>query len=219
MRGRSAFIGRLAAITQITFAMIIGVVASFQFEAGFVPRGAALLVVFALPGLVGLIGVGARRPALLVAAGLVSTFGAFIAFSGVTLIFLIPALLFFAGAARLAGAPVAGAARERAASGLVQVVLAAAIVVLLLGAGASTLLVTDSGCWTMFRSGSGVRIETGPFTSGEVSVPLDAVSTACSTGLLSARGTGLGAVLGGAALALALVAARRRQPWSGPPEA
>lgn len=219
MRGRSAFIGRLAGITQITFATIIGVLASLQFEAGFVPRGAALLVVFALPGLVGLIGVGARRPALLVAAGMASTVGAFIAFSGVTLIFLIPALLFFAGAIRLAGAPEAGAARERPLGGLVQIVLAAAIVVLLLGAGASTLLVTDSGCWTTYRTPTGVRVETGPFSTGEMVVPLGAESATCSTGLLSARGAGLGAVLGGTALALALVTARRRGPWTGPPEA
>lgn len=211
-----AFLGRLASITQVIFAFLIGALASFRFEAGFVPRGAALLIVFALPGLVGLIGVRARRPALLVASGLASSIGSFVAFSGVALIFLIPALLFLAGAAQLSRAPAAAAAREGVAGAATQLVLAAAIAVLILGAGSATLLLTDSACWTTFRTPTGMRIETGPFTTGEIAMPLDAEATSCSTGLLSARGVGLGAALGGAALGLALLAARRRERWTGP---
>lgn len=208
MRDRSLFLGRLGSVTQITFAALIGVVASRSFEPGFVPRGAILLIVFALPGLVGLIGTTARRPALLVAAGITSAMGAFIAFSGVTLIFLIPAALLFAGAVRLAAAP-ASEARQGLLASAAQLGIAAVIVVLVAGAGASAILMTDSGCWSEFPAPAGVRVEPFPYSTGEISVPPGATLTSCSTGIISARGAGLGGLLALAALGLALVGARR----------
>jgi hypothetical protein len=205
---RSQFLGRLASTTQLIFAILIAGVASVHFEAGFVPRGLVLLVAFSLPGVVGYLGTMARRPALLVAAGVTSAIGAFIAFSGVTLIFLIPALLFLAGAVRLGLAP-AGSGRGGLLANVVQVGIAAAIVVLVLGAGASGLLITDEGCWSEFPGPAGVRVEPYPYSTGEISVPDGATSTSCSTGIISARGAGLGALLAILAVGLALVAARR----------
>lgn len=206
---RATFLGRLAGVTQIIFGVLLGVVASFRFEPGFVPRGAVLLVLFALPGIVGLLGVAARRPALLVAAGLTSFVGAFIAFSGVTLIFLVPAAMFLVAAVLLAltGRP-AGFTAWLIALG--RLALSVLIVVLLVAAGASAILVTDSGCWSEYRSADGVRIELGPFIADGREMGGNAMSMGCSTGYMSARGVGLGALLGTAALALALVVARRR---------
>jgi hypothetical protein len=158
--------------------------------------------------LVGYIGTMAGRPALLVAAGTTSAIGAFIAFSGVTLIFLIPALLFLAGAVRLGLAP-SGSGRGGPLASVVQVVIAAAIVVLVLGAGASGLLITDEGCWSEFPGPGGVRVEPFPYSTGEISIPDGATSTSCSTGMISSRGAGLGALLASVAVALALAAARR----------
>ena len=208
MGGGSQFIGHLACVTQLTFAVLIGAVASIRFEPGFAPRGTVLLVLYALPGLVGLLGVAARRPALLLAAGVASLIGAFVAFSGVTLIFVIPGLLFVAGAVRLVGAAT-GAVHDGWISGIAQGVLATAIVALFIGAGATVLLETDSGCWSAIRTPVGLRLERAPFATGEVALPFDAVSVGCSTGLISARGVALGTFLVGAGLVLAAVAARR----------
>jgi hypothetical protein len=205
---RSQFLGRLASATQVIFAALIAVVASLHFEAGFVPRGAVLFAVFSLPGVVGLVGTMARRPSLLVAACAAATLGSFIAFSGVTLIFLIPALLFLAGAVRIEVAP-ALPAREGWLRGLAQAGIAAAIVVLIVGAGASSLLITDSGCWYRYETPLGVRIERAPYSTG-ISLPSGVSTAGCSTGQISARGAGLGVALGGVAVWLAFVGSRRR---------
>ena len=214
MTDRSMFLGRLGGTTQIIFAVLLAGVAAFHFEAGFVPRSAVILGAFALLGIVGLIGTAARRPALLVAAGLSSAVGSFVAFSGVTLIFLIPAALLLAGALRLAR-PTGDGPGEGWISGLAALGLAAAIAVALLGAGASALLLTDEGCWTAYETPSGVRIELAPYTTGETVVPSGAVSTSCATGLISARGVGLGVLLGVTALGLAAVGARRHDRVPG----
>ena len=44
----------------------------------------------------------------------------------------------------------------------------------------------------------------------EMEVPQGATSMGCSSGLISPRGVGLGALLDGAAIGLAILAARRR---------
>src|SRR5690349_17870507 len=150
--------------------------------------------IFALPGVVGLIGVQAHRPGLLIAAWLTSAVGAFIAFSGVTLIFLVPSLLFLAGAARLA-AGTTTFPRGGWRSSIAQLAVALTIVVLLVGAGASTLLVTDAACWSISTTSLGVRIEVLPYSSGEMDVPSGAIATGCSTGLMSPRGVGLAVLL------------------------
>lgn len=216
MVDRSQFIGRLAGATQIIFAALLAGVSAFHFEPSFVPRSTVVLVVFALPGIVGLIGTRARRPALLIAAGLTSFVGAFIAFSGVTLIFLMPAALFLAGAFRLAWRG-PGRRGDGWLGSLAQLGFAAAIVALLIGAGASALLITDSGCWTAFQTPIGVRIELAPWSTGEMEVSSGATVGGCATGLISARGAGLGALLGSAAVGLAGLAARRRDRVSDGP--
>jgi hypothetical protein len=209
MSNVSQFLGRLAAATQIIFAILLGMVASFRFEPGFLPRGEVIVCVFALPGLIGLLGIRARRPALLVAAGLASGIGSFTAFSGVTLIFLIPSLLFLFGAARLGAGR--GAERGGWISAGAQLALAVAIVPSLVGAGAAGLLVTDAACWTAFPSPIGTRVEILPYTNGPIELTVPGSSMECAQGLISARGVGLAALLDGAAIGMALVAARRRR--------
>lgn len=214
MVARARFIGRLAGATQIIFGVLLGGVASFGFEPGFVPRGAVLASLFALPGVIGLIGVTARRPSLLLAGALTAFVGAFIAFSGVTLIFLVPALLFLV-AAGLSASTARPGDFGAWLGGLGRLALSAVIVVLLVAAGASALLVTDSGCWSEYRTPTGVRVEVEPYSMGEMEVPLGAVMTGCSTGLLTLRGVGAGALLGTGAIGLALLVARRRDSAVG----
>jgi hypothetical protein len=212
---RGAFAARLGAMTQIVFAGLLGIVASFGAEPGFLPRGAVLFLTFAVPGLVGWLGVERRRPALLVAAGLTSFVGSFIAFSGVTLIFLIPALLLLAGAVRV---QVSEPPRGRVAMlpALGRAVAACAVLVMVVGAGASALLLTDNACWVEYQAGTEPRIQAVPYTTGEMSVPANATSMSCSTGVISVRGVGLGGLLWTGALVLAERSSRRRDAATNP---
>jgi len=96
-------LARLGALTQLVFALLIGGVSGLAGdpEPDFVPRPVVLLAIFALPGLVGLLAIARHRPAMVLAAGIASAVGSFVAFSGVTLIFLVPASLMLIGAARV----------------------------------------------------------------------------------------------------------------------
>jgi hypothetical protein len=210
---RAAFPGRLAGTVQVLFALLIGGVSALasQSSPDFLPRGQVLLAIYALPGIVGLLGVTQRRPALLLAAAAASAVGSVLAFSGVTLIFLVPAVLFLVGAVRLAstesGSPGRGVAGVLAGAGI-----AATLIALMIGAGASAFLVTDERCWTTYETPGGIRYEPAPWSTGEMEVPQGALSSSCSTGVLSARGIGLGGLLGSGAVALAV--ATRRRPIS-----
>ena len=201
-------LGRLASMTQVVFAGLLAIVASFAAEPGILPRGVVIFLVFGVPALVGWTGAVRNRPALLVGAGLTSFVGAFIAFSGVTLIFLIPALLFVFGAVQVQGSS-RMRGRESIAGGVLRAGAAIAIVVMLVGAGGSALLITDEGCWAD-SSDSGGRVEPFPYTTGEISVPPAATSVTCSTGVISPRGVGLAVLLWAGALLLAERSSRRR---------
>ena len=204
------FPGRLSGAVQIIFAALLGGVSALAGgdSPEFPPRGLVLFAVYAIPGIVGLLGVAGRRPALLLAAAAASTVGSVLAFSGVTLIFLVPAILFLYGAIRLA--PVPPTAASRSALGILAgSILAAVLMVLMIGAGASALLVTDERCWTTYQTPGGVRHEPAPYTTGEMQVPTGALSFSCSTGVISARGVGLAGLLGAGALALAIATGRR----------
>ena len=209
---RGPSLGRLASATQLLFAGLLALIASHDPEPGFVPRGAVLFLVFGVPAIVGWLGAVRGRSAILIAAGMTSAIGAFIAFSGVTLIFLIPALLFLFGAVQVQGSSPWERTSIRAE--VARMGAAAAILVMLVGAGASALLVTDDTCWTEYHDAAGARIELFPYTTGEIAVPPGATSAACSTGAISGRGVGLAALLWFGALVLAARSSRR--PQEGP---
>lgn len=199
---------------QILFAVLLGGVSAIAGgdSPEFPPRGIVLLAVYAVPGVIGLIGVAGARPALLVAAAVASTLGSFVAFSGVTLIFLVPAMLFLVGAVRIASEDaVADSTTIRGLLG--GVILAATLIALMVGAGASALLITDERCWTAHETLRGIRYEPAPYATGEMEVPAGATSSTCSTGVISARGVGLAGLLGGGAVVLAI--ATRRLPGDG----
>jgi hypothetical protein len=88
----------IAAISAVAFAVGIGLLAAGQFDGGEPPdlisRGLASAVLLAAPGLIGLIGALTGRRSVLIAAGVICLFQSAISFSGVTLIFLVPAILF-----------------------------------------------------------------------------------------------------------------------------
>lgn len=209
------FIARLASATQLIFAALLGTVpllsglAQSVTTPDIVPRGLVIWGLFSLPGVVGLIGVRRRRPPLLLAAGAASGVGSILAFSGVTLIFLVPATMFVMAGLRIEARRFVVGDTAISAAGLGQIGIAIAILVLIVGAGVSALFTTESGCWTSYRTPTGVRTEPAPYSTGEMSLPEGAESGGCTNGLLSARGIGLGALLGAGALALATVSSRR----------
>src|SRR5947207_4818778 len=77
-----------------------------------VNRGLALGMIYALPAVVGGLGAWTGRRPLLAAAALACAVGSVLSFSGVTLLFLIPALLFAVAAASPRGAGSAAGATE-----------------------------------------------------------------------------------------------------------
>jgi hypothetical protein len=91
-------VGLTGAAAQLTLAFMLGGVASgsgsFPSPPEPIPRGIALFVLFALPAAIGAIGAISTDRALLAAAAILSAAGSVIAFSGITLLFLAPALAF-----------------------------------------------------------------------------------------------------------------------------
>ncbi|HJP70560.1 MAG TPA: hypothetical protein VJ975_02480 [Candidatus Limnocylindria bacterium] len=78
----------------VLFAVLAGSRGTFPAPPEPIPRGAALGILFALPGIVAAIGVASRDRGALTAAALLALAGSVIAFSGVTVVFAVPALLF-----------------------------------------------------------------------------------------------------------------------------
>lgn len=199
-------VARLGALTQLVFAGLIGGLSGMagSAEPGFLPRPLVLFGVYALPGVIGLLAIARRRPATLLAAGSASAVGSFLAFSLVTLIFLIPALLMLLGAAAIRGLP--GGWADRALGALRAVLVLA----LLLGAGGAALFITDERCWTWHETPFGVVMEPAPIPTGESQISVDTAGSGfgCSNGVLSAGGVGLGVVI---AIAAVAVAGGRRQ--------
>jgi hypothetical protein len=206
--GSEASVAKLACLTQLVFAVLLGTVASVAPEPGFLPRGMVLFVGFGMPAAVGALGVARMRPALLCAAGLTSFAGAFVAFSGVTLIFLFPAVLFLYGAVQVQVAE-PHARHGSLLGGILRGTAALAIVVMLLGAGAAALLITDEGCWAEYR-GPNAGLTFMPYMAHEIALPSGASSVTCSTGIMSPRGVGLAVLLWAGALLLAERSSRRR---------
>jgi len=206
-RGR-AFVARLGALTQIIFATLIGGVSAIAADHSpdFVARPLVLAALFALPGVVGLLGIRRERAGVVIAAAAASAAGAFIAFSGVTLIFLAPAALMAIGSVQLASGRL-----DDPRDFVPRLARAVLAVALMLAAGWSALLVTDRACYVWRETPGGVEVEPTAFATGEMSVPANASGVGCAEGLISARGVGLGLLLGGGAIAVAAVPARRRR--------
>lgn len=88
----------------VMLAGIAGGSSSFPSPPEPIPRGIALFVLFGVPGAIGAIGALSSDRALLAAAAILSAAGSVIAFSGITLVFLAPALAFAVAAGGGTGA-------------------------------------------------------------------------------------------------------------------
>jgi hypothetical protein len=208
------FQARLGVLTQILFAALIGG-ASFAAGGGdpepdFLPRPLVLVGIYGLVGAIGWVAIERDRPEVLFAASGAALLGSIIAFSGVSLIFVVPASLMGIGAMGMlarGAAPTPPFARVVGGAARAVVLLAA-----LVGAGWTALFVTEAACWTIRDLPGGVEVQPTAYTTGEITIPADAAFTGvgCAERLISARGVGGGIVLGSLALTVAAWPKRRR---------
>ncbi len=106
MTARGRLIAFMSGLAVMAFALAILVLARSQ--GGQEPpqaesRGLASVVLLATPGLIGWIGAWTRRPTVVVAAGVLCLLQSVVAFSGVTLVYLLPAVGFLRAATDLGG--------------------------------------------------------------------------------------------------------------------
>ncbi|HYN70544.1 MAG TPA: hypothetical protein VEX41_10090 [Candidatus Eisenbacteria bacterium] len=210
-------LGYLGAATQLVLAFgllaLVNLVRDTVEPPEPVDRGLALALLYALPAAIGGLGAWAARRSLLAAAAMACAIGSVLSMSGVTLLFLAPALLFAVAAAKPRatwGAPAAAAARSNPAVGLGLAIVLAALMV---GSGVSLLALTEARCWVAEQTSAGIVYRIVPDIGG-VSVQSKGESAGCSSAVLTPRGAVVAAILGIGALGLAVMAAipRRRPP-------
>jgi hypothetical protein len=96
----------IAGVSVVAFAVAIWLLAGrsdHNEPPDLISRALASAVLLAAPGVIGLIGAATGRRSVLVAAGVICLFQSAISFSGVTLIYLMPAILFLRSATDAAG--------------------------------------------------------------------------------------------------------------------
>ena len=166
-------------------------------------RPIALFTLFSVPAGVALIGIIRGVRALLAVAGALCLLQAFIAFSGVTLGFVIPAMMLLA-----AGAAGSAAAEPRP-SRTVRIA-GVLVVVLVIGAWTSLLGLTATRCYVTLRAADGAVVSTEtPATESALNGPTLIIGEGggCENGELTAGGMALGAAFAAGAIAVAWRAA------------
>ena len=205
--------GTYGVALQLGLALLLGIFVAGSFGAGsgagslgppdHLNRGVVLGLLFAVPGVIAAIGVRGGRPSVLVAAVVMDMSGVLLSFA--TLVFVVPAVLFVTHAAASDRGPIRLTSAVRAA------VLGVALIALVVGAGVVLLTTTESRCWTAYSTPTGTEYRFSPFVGNgvEVTVPLDAIGSGCETGVLSAQGEAIAAVLALGAIVLAGLAGHR----------
>lgn len=168
-------------------------------------RAVMLFILLSMPGALGTIGVVRRSPSTIGAAAIVCLCQSFVAFSGVTMGFVIPAILLFAGATRLqAERPLHVEASGGA--GLTAMILVFA-------AWTSMIAITEPRCYLIVRdSDRSIRTVEVPATSGNQccathTVPgAAAIGGGCSSAELTPHGILISCAF---ALGAVAIAARR----------
>lgn len=259
--GRVRSIGLLGAAVQVALAVMLALVAGrpdeFPNPPQLIPRGVALAALFAVPGIIGAIGALRGRRSLLAAAAMLSVIGSVLSFSGVTLLFLAPALI-FAAAAGAGGAAATkrrrpswralailvlaivgvvaaslrlgifvipmivllvvilqasrGATRTGTIRPLIGLGAALGIVALVVGAAVVLFATTETQCWRAYRTPTGIEYRDAPGTdeTGTISLGTDEIAGGCDSGVLTAGGVAVAAVLSLGAIGVAAAAARSR---------
>lgn len=200
------------------YAVVIGVVAAGARdpeELGppeAVPRAVLVAALLMLPAALAVIGAIRRSRPILVVAGVLCLVQAFVAFSGVTIPFVVPALLLLALGAQQ---------RDRVPR---RTVIAGVLVVLLgIGAWVAALAITEPSCWVARTAPDGsvvyapIPIPAGAdlgSSSGSVELDLEPgdLGKGCGGGQLTVQGAGVAAALGIGAIAIATLGSMRPRP-------
>ena len=216
-----------------------------------VPRPLASAILLATPGLLGWIGAATGRRTILIAAGVLCTLQSMIAFSGVTLIYLVPGIIFLRTAAAepdartrrpirplnlvlaaLLSIPIALfvivnvgllgivllillvvvatiSASRRSGTGASavtgrDVARGAAVVLLVIGAWAASLAITETTCWIARRAADGGLVWERIPPTNELTAGADIVASSCGSGTMTPTGLVIAAALVIAALAIAI---------------
>jgi len=159
-------------------------------------RPVALFLLFSVPAAIAAIGAIWSRRSLLVTAGVICVIQSYVAFSGVTIGFLIPGivLMVLGGGGRWSG---------KTHETRTALVAAIAVIALTIGAWVATFGLTEEVCWTSMANPDGsMTYERVPASDTMTVVPGHAAS-GCDGGTLTVEGLGLGAVLAIGAIAIA----------------
>jgi hypothetical protein len=169
-----------------------------------VPRPVILALLLMVPAAVAAIGAWRRSGPILVAAGLLCLAQAFIAFSGVTIPFVIPAILLLWLGGRMSATPHA----RRAGVG--------AMLVIALGIGSwfALLGMTETVCWVARDDGDGKLVYSQIPITDTFTMGIEDVASGCDGGALTTQGIALAAILAIGSIAVAGLAARDMDPFS-----
>lgn len=196
--------GLIGVLSQLAFAGALG---AFSLSQGHpspepLPRGAAIGLLYAAPAAVAWLGTVGGRRSLLLAAAAADVAGAPLSWSFVTMLFLVPAILYVGEVDRLPRRDQDAPARlGRALAGLV-------VATLLVGAGIALLALTEPLCWIATQGPAGTVYRVVPTIDN---VPINVgQSGGCDSAALTLQGLGLAAVLAIGAIALAFQAAGGR---------
>ena len=159
-----------------------------------VPAPVRLAGLFLLPALVAAIGAMNRSRPMLVAAGVLCLAQSFVAFSGVTIPFVVPALLLLALGARNDGT---GSSRRAKVGGVVVVLLGFAMWV-------APFTATETTCWVA-ETGTDGAIVYRQVPAAETLGPAG-VGAGCGGGVVTVYGVAFAAVLWIGAVAVAALA-------------
>ena len=161
-----------------------------------VPAPVRLAVLFLLPAAVAAIGAMRRSRPILVAAGVLCLAQSFVAFSGVTIPFVVPAFVLLALGVRSDGT---GSSWRATVGGVVVILLGFAMWVALFS-------LTETTCWVIETGADGtINSRQVPVTETQTLGPTD-VAAGCNGGAVTAEGVALAAVLWIGAIAVAAFA-------------
>ncbi|HSL98413.1 MAG TPA: hypothetical protein VK831_07560 [Candidatus Deferrimicrobiaceae bacterium] len=194
--------GQVGVLAQVIFAAALAAVALAAGEPSPepVPRGIALGLLYAAPAAVAFLGMRGGRKSLLVGAAIADVGGAPLSWSGFTLLFLVPAILFVGETGRIP-------AGTRASIGLrlSGLLLAIAVAGLLVGAGLALLALTEPLCWIATHGATDTAYTIVPTAEN---VPIGSgQSGGCTSAAITLGGAGTAAVLAIGAIALAALGA------------
>lgn len=168
-----------------------------------VPRPIVLAFLLGLPAVLAVIAAIRGSRAIFVAAGVLCLFQSFIAFSGITLGFVIPGFVLIGlGLSRAPTEHVAPLRRREALAGLVVVALGIA-------AWLVPFATSETVCWTAKAGPEGDPVYTLIPDTGTISLQLDEIAGGCDGGAFTLQGLMVAGVLEVGALAMAGLAAMR----------